>query len=210
MRITLVISISLNIFFAIILVSYSDKIMSKYFPKRKEQRNIAMFGNSLVAHEDWQKLLKRTDVQNSGYPGFTTYTLLKLIHPAVLEYNPKICFIEGGINDISAGVAIGKTFENLKSVVDTLMAYNIRPVIVYTFYTSDTNYNKSVDILNQLLKNYAQSCHIKTIDLNPEISAHNLIKSEFTTDGIHLKDEAYVIWSKEIEQILSLSNSLSE
>ena len=65
-----------------------------------------MFGNSITANGKWGDGLNRLDVKNSGTGGFTTSHFVWTINDQVLQYHPKICFLEGGINDIGVGIPL--------------------------------------------------------------------------------------------------------
>lgn len=58
-----------------------------------------MLGNSLIRHGNWDSLLRREDVINRGISGDRLECICERLK--YLKNNKaKICFIEGGINDI--------------------------------------------------------------------------------------------------------------
>ena len=73
-------------------------------------------------------------------------------------------------------------------------------------FPSRINYsqiNDSIFKLNNYLKEYSINNDIKFIDLNKEISSENkILKSEFTTDGVHLTQDAYDKWAMEINEVI--------
>lgn len=165
-----------------------------------------MLGNSLTAAGDWESLLSRKDVLNAGtgHGGFTTSHYVTLLQSDVIAHHPKICFIEGGINDISVGIPLTRTKNNLQDLIDTLRNYKIIPVLTLTFHTSfDTLKNKMVDSLNLLIKTIAEKNRVNYIDINYKISENGFLKKEYTTDGTHFTKEAYPIWAKEVTDLLN-------
>ena len=162
-----------------------------------------MFGNSLTAGTDWTKQLNRIDVHNSGQGGFITKQLRDVTRGFVIEHNPKICFVAGGINDVGFGCTANETFENFKSIVETLKSNNIIPVLSLTVYQHDNLKSKNkIDSINILVKKYAIENSIDYFDLNEKLSENQSLKAEYTTDGTHLTKEAYKFWTDEVKKVL--------
>lgn len=185
--------------------------ISLYAGNKSEQPYpIVMFGNSLTANGHWDKGLGRSDVKNSGTGGFTTSHFVWIIQDQVLKYQPKICFLEGGINDIGVGIPLERTFQNYQSLVDTLLSHHIIPVLQSTLYVNFTNnekenmhHNQMVESLNVFLQSLATSRNIMFIDLNQYLSENKKLKKEYTTDGVHVNEAAYRIWYAELEKVLT-------
>lgn len=203
---SLILNTILIIILIIAIIKYWTPITEKLFSQSDKKKKIAMLGNSLTAAGDWESLLSRKDVLNAGtgHGGFTTSHYVTLLQSDVIAHHPKICFIEGGINDISVGIPLSRTKNNLQSLIDTLRNYKIIPVLTLTFHTSfDTLKNKMVDSLNFIIKNLAEINKLEYIDINDKISKNGFLKKEYTTDGTHLTKEAYPIWAKEISDVLT-------
>lgn len=170
---------------------------------------IVMFGNSLVeGGENWKGKLSRDDVRSSGKGGFTTSHFVWLLDEQVIKHQPKICFLEGGINDIGVGIPLGRIKQNYQSMVDALLDNNIIPVLQSVLYVNQPeeqdNVSKAqeIDEVNAFLQKMAKSKGIIYIDLNAQLSDNKRLKKEFTTDGIHLTGDAYKIWSDEVKKVL--------
>ena len=202
----LIISLALN---AVLIISisafafiYRDKIMQR-FVHFKGSPAIVMYGNSITAQGKWTDLLDRTDVLNSGLPGMTTYHFLQLLQSHVIDLHPKICFVKGGINDITVGVSQARMQEFYKAILDKIIANNIVPVVTLTVYEqSDPVSKKEVDLLNQFLIQYCDEYQLTYIDLNQFISDSTGLKAEYAVDKTHLNEEAYLIWAREIKEVL--------
>jgi lysophospholipase L1-like esterase len=170
--------------------------------------NIVMFGNSLTAGGQWDAELNRFDIKNSGTKGFTTSHFVWILNGAVLKYNPKICFIEGGINDIGVGIPLTRTCNNYNSIVDTLLKHRIKPILQSTFYVNYPNdslnvlYNSKVDSLNFYLSTLANKKGITYLNLNQYLSDHGRLRKELNMDGIHINELGYKIWTREVDKIL--------
>jgi lysophospholipase L1-like esterase len=173
---------------------------------RTQQADIVILGNSLTEWVDWNELLGRTGIANRGIAGDVTYGYLQRME-YVYKFSPKICFVEGGINDLYANVPVDVVFENYVNIVEELRKHNIVPVITSTLYTSTKWHsavakNKEVARLNSRLAAYAQKQNVEFINLIPLMTANNLLRDELTYDGLHLTAAGYEIWGKEVEKVL--------
>lgn len=163
---------------------------------------IVMAGNSITHHGDWQKVLGRKDVTNWGIPGYTTEQISWTIKH-VIALHPKVCFLEGGINDLTLGITPKRVCHNQIKVMDTLLTYGITPVMQSTIYQYQSkDGNKRVKKVNRLIKRYCTQHHIDYIDLNHVLSSNNKLKKELTTDGTHLQPEAYILWAVLVKEEL--------
>lgn len=172
---------------------------------------VVMFGNSLIeGGGSWNQKLGRDDVKNSGRGGFTTSHFVWLLEKQVIRYQPEIVILEGGINDIGVGIPIDRIKQNYQSMVDTLLSKNIDLVLQLIIYTDQGNeaqnndQRRMIDEINHFLKDLATTRNISYIDMNPLLSEKGRLKKTYTTDGVHLTDEAYKIWSEEIKKQLKI------
>lgn len=206
----LVFSLALNaVLIATFLVFgyiYRDKIAQR-FVQMKGNPTIVMYGNSITAQGKWVELLGRTDVLNNGLPGQATYHFLKLIDSHVIDLHPRICFIKGGINDITLGVARDQIQAHYKTMLEMLMENSITPIVTLTVYEQNDPYSKrEVDALNRFLVSYCTRNKITYIDLNRFISDSTGLRAEYAVDKTHLNAEAYKIWAREISRVLKEKN----
>jgi len=206
----LILSLALNaILVATFLVSgyiYRDKIAQR-FVRIKGNPTIVMYGNSITAQGKWVELLGRTDVMNNALPGQTTYHFLQLIQSHVIDLHPKVCFIKGGINDITIGVAQERIQANFKTMLEMLVQNNITPVVTLTVYEqNDPSSQKEVDALNAFLVSFCTQNNITYIDLNQYISDSTGLRAEYAVDKTHLNTQAYEIWAREISRVLKEKN----
>lgn len=190
------------ILFILLGLKYKENIIQKLIDKR-EKATIVQFGDSIIKGGNWNDLLGRSDIKNSGFSGFTTSHLRWLIQKNVIEFNPEICLIEGGINDIGVGIPLERTMTNYKSLIDTLISNNITPIVQSTLYVVDDPYKRvMVDSLNNFLIEYCDQKSIKYLDINSKLSTDIGLKPEYSTDGTHINENAYYVWAKEIKEVL--------
>lgn len=168
-----------------------------------EKITIVMFGDSITKGGDWATLLGRSDVKNSGFPGFTTSHLVWLLKENVIDLNPRVCFLEGGINDIGVGIPLERTKSNYRSLIDGLKEHQIVPVVQSILYQQDNPESKvQVDSLNSYLNAYCQSKGVYYLDINGKLSSSKGLNAQYTTDGTHINQEAYGIWASEVKNLL--------
>ena len=195
------ISIILNVSLLVIIFQLSDKIFTQLFPASKV--NILLIGDSLLAQENWNSLLKRNDLKNDAFGGAITQQILWNIERGQLLSNPKIVVIDGGINDLLSGVPTQRVFKNYQKIIEILRKEDINVIAHLVLYTVDNEeINKEVFVLNYLLKEYFESQKVEFVDMNLQLSDRKKLKSNFSIDGIHLRKEAYKIWANELESKL--------
>lgn len=185
-----------------VAIVYRDKLIQRYI-KTKGDAKIVMFGNSITAQGKWAELLGRSDVVNSGLPGLCTYHFLSQIKPMITDLRPEVCFVMGGINDITVGVVPEKTQANYQQILGTIVRNKILPVVTLTLYEQNDPVSKmEVTRLNEFLVRYCTANNIEYLDLNAFISDSTGLRSEFAIDKTHLNENAYKIWAREINKIL--------
>ena len=209
-------SLMLNVISIIGFVFIGYKLRTEIYNKISSQKsykyNIVMLGSSFTAAGNWKKGLNRIDIKNSGISGYTTSQFDWRLKESVIKYNPKICFIQAGINDIEVGIPLNRTFMNYQSIVDRLIKNKIEPVLQSIFYVNySSNHffadltnltNSRVDSLNNYLSTLAIKKGIEYIDLNQYLSVNGKLNKKLSNDGVHINDLGYKIWIREVDKIL--------
>ena len=228
MKNTFIISVLFNLILAVLLITAllyqfrkeEDPVakISKFEPQKLSAKrierimkqspqnvSIVMLGNSITEYGgDWNARLGRTDIRNSGQGGYTTGQLAWLLDSCVLNTRPKYCFTLAGINDISLGIPVDRIFFTYQTILDTLLANDIQPIVQSTlFQTGNPSGNRKVSYLNYLLKDYCTGKNIAFIDLNQFMTDANGLIPEYSTDGTHLSERGYDLWSEKLKQVIS-------
>jgi len=193
--------------------SYSLTSYDFHYQQECDTPNIIMFGNSIVRHGKWTELLNRNDVINRGIAGDNLPCMCERL-TYLKGKNADIWFIEGGINDLPMNTP-QSILERYIEIVEFVKSENAIPVINLVFYLSPKvgekfswrsdykSINNLVAELNVMLVDYATKNNIEYIDLNSIIADNdNVLKDEFTTDGIHLNENGYKEWTKLISKVL--------
>lgn len=192
--------------------TYAFKYFDFHYKPECANPKIIMIGNSLTRQGQWTTLLKRKDVINRGISGDNLICICDRLK-YLKGKNAKIWFIEGGINDIPGG-SVEELFNYYKQIVDFVIQENAIPVINLVFYISPKagekypsridylRVNDIVSKLNNKLIEYATQNQINYIDMNRMFSENNILKAEYTTDGVHLTLNAYNLWATEVKKLL--------
>lgn len=164
---------------------------------------VYMLGDSITEGNDWAFDLGRDDVINGGVPGEKTFEFLARIQD-VYDATPKIVFVMGGINDLRAGATVEDTFGYYTQILEGISSHDIIPIVQSTIHVREieTGANQKVTALNALLRSYAEENSLDYLDLDAYFSENGHIKTEYTTDGVHLNSAAYDIWEPEVLAIL--------
>jgi lysophospholipase L1-like esterase len=169
--------------------------------------DVVMLGNSLTYGVDWNELLGRHNIINRGIAGDITKGFLHRLD-YVVRLHPKLCFIEGGVNDVYANVPVQTVFHNYQEIVEQLRSHDIIPIIQSVLYVSPLWHdyrkkNQEIEQLNSSLQAYALQNGITFLNINAQLSENQLLRKELTYDGLHLNAQGYLLWGREVERILS-------
>ncbi|HET6273775.1 MAG TPA: GDSL-type esterase/lipase family protein [Bacteroidota bacterium] len=174
---------------------------------KTQQADVVMLGNSLTYNVNWNELLGRASIVNRGIVSDITEGYLHRLD-AVVRLKPRLCFIEGGINDIYAGVPVDLVHTHYKRIVETLRTEGIVPIIQSTLYVSPRWHdheknNLRVAQLNTLLQRLAATTRLEYIDLNKSMATNGALNDTLTYDGVHLNADGYRLWAREVERVLT-------
>jgi lysophospholipase L1-like esterase len=175
----------------------------------KAQRNIVMLGNSLTFRMHWDELLDRSDVANRGIGSDVIKGFYHRLDK-VIELSPKICFIEGGANDIDFGIETDTSLYYLDLIIDSLGHSGIIPVVSHVIFVTNEypgaiRFNQLAREFNSKVDQLSREKQIEVIDLNADIAPHGYLESRFAQpDGIHLTSVAYTIWKRKVLDMLRI------
>ncbi|MBC7508211.1 MAG: GDSL family lipase [Ferruginibacter sp.] len=196
----------------IVVVVFVSFITSAYFPhqslsipKIKINKNTIVFlGNSITQVGKWQELIPNKKVINKGISGDITTGVLARIEDCLLEKPAKI-FVMIGINDLKIGKVIDSITANQIRIIEKIRRLSPRTKI-YMQSTLPVNEgmlasiykrlnNADIAKMNTALKFTCKEKRVTFIDLHPIMIDENAqLKYSLSTDGLHLKPEAYLNW----------------
>lgn len=161
--------------------------------------DVVMLGDSLTDGAEWEDVFPEVNIANRGIPGDTTLGALNRLD-SVLSTQPQRVFVMLGFNDIALKISTDTAFENYVALLDALQAAGVEPVIQSTLRTGPSlaHLNPEIERLNTLLRQTAVERELLFIDLNPSLAPDGLLKSEFTTDDVHINGSGYAAWAEVI------------
>jgi lysophospholipase L1-like esterase len=203
----LILSVIINVLLLTLIFQFKDKILPRIFPPKKTA--ILMIGDSRIAQENWSILLSRNDVKNEAFGGAITQQILWNLERGQLNSEPKIVILEGGINDLLAGVPPQRVYENYLKMIEIFRAKKIDVIINFVIYTTDNQVvNSCVLDLNSRLENFCTTHKIIWLDVNEQLSQDEKLLEKYSSDGIHLNKAAYQIWAGKLNEKLLQFSSL--
>jgi len=185
---------------------YQDKT-SHFRTLPKAESGIIFVGDSLTDLCEWAELLENAQIKNRGICGDTTDGILNRIDN-IIEYPPQKLFLLIGINDLNQGRQVSDIIENynlvLRKIKDNVpntkvFIQSVLPVNYQKFQKDGVN-DKVIE-LNLKLRELAKEFSYQYIDLfSAFLDANNELDSQYTTDGVHLNGQGYLIWKGIIEK----------
>jgi len=183
----------------------------KYFDSlHPVKKSIVFLGNSITEVGEWSEVLPGKPVVNRGISGDNSYGVYARLDQ-VLAMQPARIFLAIGVNDIKRGTAIDAIVNNYDRMAAKIKAraprtklyfQSVLPVtesILANIYVKITN--AKIKTLNERMKVIAAKYNCTYIDLHPIFEdASGQLKRELTTDGLHLKPAAYILWANFLKQ----------
>jgi len=190
---------------------YYQKRITAFKTEEVVKNKIIFLGNSLTQFGDWSKLLGDSTVINRGIAGDNTFGVLARLNDIVVR-RPSKLFIEIGINDISQNIPQQIIVKNIKAIVQQVHANSPNTRIYVTSILPTNNnvkieypvaYHKDlqIDSTNRQLMQHAARDNYIYIDLSKKVKDKNgeLDIKYAKSDGIHLNQIGYKIWSELIK-----------
>lgn len=176
----------------------------KKLPDRKNE--IVFLGNSITEVGDWQEIYRtRKPVVNRGISGDNSYGVYARLDE-VLSSRPAKIFLMIGVNDIKRGTPPEYIIYNYERIVKRIKSespktriylQSVLPVaesMLADIYAKIRN--EKIRKLNDSLMAVAQKYQATYVDLHNEVFADDKgqLKTDLTTDGLHLQPAAYILW----------------
>ena len=175
-------------------------------------KDIVMVGNSLTeGGSDWNARLNKKNIRNRGIIGDEVMGIYDRLHQ-ILPGHPEKLFFLAGVNDISHDLTadsivsmIRMTIERIqhespdtKLYLQSLLPFNES----FGRYKKLTGKTNMVPEINAQLETLAKEHKITFINLFPLFTEKgtNVLRSELTSDGLHLNEEGYKIWVKALRK----------
>lgn len=177
-------------------------------PLQKGQ--VIFLGNSLTQGGKWDVYFPVQKPVNRGISGDNTLGMLGRLHE-IIDSRPSKLFLLAGINDISLNRTNDKIMTGIKSIiyqvkagspgtkiyVQSLLPINNSP----NRYKRMLDKEKQIEELNKELQEFCDKENILFINIYPAfLGGERLLDARYTTDGLHLNDDGYGVWTDQIRK----------
>ena len=172
--------------------------------------SIIFLGDSITAMADWSNILNDGTVINGGVGGDITSRVLRRLKD-ITDRNPSKVFSLLGINDIRKNIPAVVIADNYLKIVREIH-HKCPKAIIYVQGVLPVNpglphfsrhYDKQEHILalNTLLASHAKEGNYIYIDIfHLFADVKGRLSSQYTYDGLHLRQSAYPIWVEYLKQ----------
>jgi len=150
---------------------------------------------------------------NQGISGETSNGLLKRLK-VFDRTQPEVIFVMIGINDLIRGMSNGVILDNQRQIISYLQkTHPTAQIVVQSILphaAEEASWkgrdkllavaNSRIRELNQQLQSISAKKGVKYLDLYPLFAnKQGNLRREFSTDGLHLSPEGYVVWRSALQ-----------
>jgi lysophospholipase L1-like esterase len=166
--------------------------------------SIIFLGDSITAMGDWSKVLNDSTVINGGVGGDITSRVLRRLKD-ITDHNPSKIFSLLGINDIRKNTPVSVIADNYLKIVKEIhqkcpktkiYVQGLLPVNPgLPHFSRHCDKQERILALNALLASHAKDGNYIYIDIfHLFADVKGRLSSQYTYDGLHLRQSAYPIW----------------
>ena len=180
--------------------------------ERNSKRLIVILGDSLTQWFPSRLLPSKRLWLNQGISGDTTEGILKRLF-IFSQIQPDAIYILAGINDLKNQISPGTILENYQQIIQTLQQNHPQtPILIQSIFPTSlpTKFlpfnipNPQIQDLNQQLAQVVRKSGATYLDFYPRFTdSQGNLRSDLTTDGLHLSQNGYKLWQFALHQIES-------
>lgn len=197
-----------------LIISTHSTWTKTHYPKRitefkenpLETNDIVFIGNSITEQGGkWSEKTNNPRAKNRGISGDTTEGIIARLNE-IIFYKPEKLFLLIGINDLFHNPdSVQHIYENILKIVDKIKSKSPNTgIFVQTVLPTTTeSLIPKITELNTALKSSAFEKSFTFINLHQRfVLLNGKMNMDFSTDGVHLNEKGYEIWSKIVKNIL--------
>jgi lysophospholipase L1-like esterase len=197
---------------------------AKVASNRPPQRLSILIGDSLTLWFPPELLPQDRNWLNQGISGESSDGLLKRLD-LFDSTQPEVIFIMIGINDLIRGVSEQVILDNQRQIMTYLLKKHPQAQIVIQSILPHGDKeatwegkekllsipNSRIRQLNEKLQGAAAQVGVKYLDLYPLFTnQQGNLRSEFTTDGLHLNPTGYLVWRTALQMYSNMNMASRE
>lgn len=170
--------------------------------------DVVMLGDSLTEMGgDWEARLAKPNIKNRGISGDVSAGVLARIGECLL-YRPRAVLLMIGVNDLLFCAAderdetCQQLVSNIKQIAEGFAKYSgdTQLVVQCLLPTADPGLRPFIQTVNEQLRRLCHQGTASYAEIDEAFKDENgLLKSELTTDGVHLTDAGYQLWAAQLK-----------
>ena len=185
-----------------------------HYPKRIKEfmetplnfEDIVFIGNSITEQGgNWGDKVNKGNAKNRGIAGDTAEGILARLNE-ITFYKPEKLFLLIGINNLFHDPnSVDKVYENIIKIVTEINSKSPKTKIFVqsVLPTTTDNLITKIEELNKLLENASNANAYTYVNLHHRfVTLDKKMNLKYSTDGVHLNNAGYEIWSEIIKNIL--------
>lgn len=196
---------------AIFQMHWTDRVQT-FKEQNLAWRNVVLLGDSITEGFDVAKYFPGRHVINRGIgadvigndlPADDRRGVLKRLDCSVYDCSASDVFILIGINDLGMNHTVDQLEQGYREMLERI--HTNAPLVrihVQSVLPTRGNYahhNANINEFNQRLQKMAAEFGCDYLNLHDLMTdEHGELKPEFTREGLHLTDPAYVVWRAEV------------
>ena len=185
-----------------------QKLIDEFKKNPLEKGDIVFLGNSITqGGNNWNQRFNHSNIKNRGIGGDVTDGVLARLDE-IIFFKPKAVFLLIGINDLWN---VGPNIPEIEYIGNNIIEIAKRikqkssktKVYVQTILPIEKKiFKEPIKSVNSIIKNNQDTNVFEIIDLySVFVDEQGRIKSDLSTDGVHLNEAGYQVWVDYIKPI---------
>jgi lysophospholipase L1-like esterase len=173
-----------------------------------KEKRILLVGDSITEGFPVNTILSEFNIVNKGVYGDNTSGVLSRLQSDVINEYPDYVFLLIGTNDFALERTNEQILETMHHILDTLTSSLVLAEIYLTSILPTRDIanrpNDRINLFNQELKKISFNFGIHYFDLSVFFKDEmGELKSDLTTDGLHISENGYQLWAEVLKNKLS-------
>jgi lysophospholipase L1-like esterase len=184
------------------LVSYGDSIASGAYVGGDENT----YGAKVA-----ELINKSYDIE--GYSSQTVDYLFANVNSKIVAKDPTFCIVEGGINDVHAGIATSNIIDDKIGIITACVSNNIIPIVlpILSYFNLTSEKVIAIQEVNDAVLEYCTTNNLIHVDPRPELCEDDpeyydgnllTLKGIYQGDILHPNEAGHAVISNSIYQKL--------
>ena len=167
-----------------------------------------LLGDSITAGFPSKKHLPNINILNYAVSGDSTVECLDRISAEWFSIQPDAVFLCIGTNDFARERTDENILENIQAIVTKIGRYvEIQKIHITSIFPTRENIlrpNERIQHFNVQLEQLSKKIGCCYFHLHKYfIDSNGMLKKEFTDDGLHLTESAYILWSNVLSEYIT-------